>query len=1200
MTQIQNDPSMFPANVIKTNEQRLQAMLVVAHQQYNSGKYKDAIVTCQTVYNIDAYRTDNLLLLGACHFQMRNFSECIFYNQQCIRINPNFAEAYSNLGNSLRELGDLTAAVQFYLKAIKLKPRFCDAYNNLASTHMQLGQIKQAVETYQMALVLNPKLVDAHSNLGNLYKAQGRLQAAKKCYLEAIKIRPDFAIAWSNLAGVFKEEGQISTAISYYKEAIKLCPEFADAYSNLGNAYKEDNELELAKECYTMAIKLRPDFAIAHGNLASCYYDLGQISDAISTFKYSIQLEPNFPDAYNNLGNALRETNRLEEAVNCYRTALRLKPDHPHAYNNLGNAMKDKGLVKEAIHCYVTAVRLMPKFAAAHSNLGSILKEQGKHEQALAHYHEAIAIDPFFADAYSNLGNAYKDLGRLEDAKKCYTKAIEISPNFADAYSNLASAYKDGNEILEAIVNYRKALEIRPNFPDALANLVHSLVFICDWRSRKLDFQGLQSVLKEQLKSSEDNSSIDESSLSNPNEKPRLRSTSVYNRMIDDNSLPSIQPFHALVYDFSLDQMKQLATKYALRAKANVTLIDLPVFQYRKPLESLPYYHENSRTKNNAFTKELYSSSSSQREQQVSSQSTKTKNEQMAVVAAKQKPPRIKIGYVSSDIGNHPLSHLLQSVFGLHDRDIYDVYIYALTPDDRSEWRASIERDVEHFRDITQLTSGDAARLINADGIDILFNLNGYTKGSRNEIFALRPAPIQVSFMGFCGTMGADYIQYMVADKFVIPDKYREHYTENIINMPFSYFVNDHRQSCRHLSKTTSREGLPANIDYENNLINDKTTTKPLSDDEDDEESASDETDGIKTTTDDNERKENNAGENSATGAGEELNIGEKVPFTPETTGDPSIANGPHTAFGDEILKIKVSRKMYGIPEDKFVYCNFNQLYKIDPEIFDIWCSILKKVHNSVLWLNRFPPAGEENIREEARKRHISDDRIIFTDVVPKEEHILRGTLADLFLDTPNCNAHTTGCDILWSGTPMLTCPGEKMASRVGGSLLNACGLQDLICETLWEYEKLAVDLAIHPDKLLDYRLKLEELKDFHPLFDTPRWVKSFEGGLMKVYENYQKKLLLQDIDAPECLITKFDSMTPIKLSENTAALYKEVHRSVLVSKRENEKKEVQASEAALHSEVHPTVQAVMSRRADQKFVLGDNEIIADKKTLIR
>jgi tetratricopeptide (TPR) repeat protein len=273
-----------------THDARILFMINLAHQQYSEGKYLEAQATCEGVYQTDAYHTNNLLLLGAIHFQLRNFSECIFYNQQCIRIDPHFAEAFGNLGNALKELGDLHSAIQFYLKAIKLKPRFCDAYNNLASAYMQMGDTKQAVETYRMALVLNPSLVDAHSNLGNLYKAQGRQEDAKKCYTEAIRIKPDFCIAWSNLAGVFKDEGDLSTAIAYYNESIRLCPEFADAHSNLGNANKESGNLDDAMKCYKRAINLRPDFAIAHGNLASCYYDKGDMDTAVKMFKHAIQV----------------------------------------------------------------------------------------------------------------------------------------------------------------------------------------------------------------------------------------------------------------------------------------------------------------------------------------------------------------------------------------------------------------------------------------------------------------------------------------------------------------------------------------------------------------------------------------------------------------------------------------------------------------------------------------------------------------------------------------------------------------------------------------------------------------------------------------------------------------------------------------------------------------------------------------------
>mmetsp|Transcript_41710 Transcript_41710/g.96443 ORF Transcript_41710/g.96443 Transcript_41710/m.96443 type:complete len:999 (+) Transcript_41710:300-3296(+) len=975
MAQVSNMASGTGSGTIaQATSQDLVQMLTVAHMQYSSGRYTDALSICETIYSIDAYRTENLLLLGAIHFQLRNFSECIFYNQQCIRVDPNFAEAYSNLGNALKELGDLQGSVQFYHKSIKLKPRFCDAYNNLALAHMQLGQPQQAIETYQMALVLSPHLVDAHCNLGNLHKAQGNLELAKQSYLQAIQIRPDFAIAWSNLAGVFKDEGQLATAIAYYREAIRLCPQFADAYSNLGNALKEQGLIDQAMGCYNAALTIRPDFAIAHGNLASCYYDKNMLAEAIKTFKYAIQLEPNFPDAYNNLGNALRESSpsQLDEAIYCYRTALRLKPDHPHAYNNLGNAMKDKGRVKEAIHCYVTAARLMPRFAAAHSNLGSILKEQGKLQQAIAHYHEAVAIDPLFADAYSNMGNAYKDLGRLDDAIKCYTAAIRLQPQFADAYSNLASAYKDGGYVQEAITCYRKAIELKQqmegkDFPDAFANLVHSLLFICDWESRDENMEKLKELLEKQLQAPLPPALLTgvavgrgEAGGASAEEQGALANAVV---------LPSVQPFHALVYEkMGLNISLQIAQRYAARALANVALLDMPAFRYR----------------------------------------------------SKKPEERLHVGYVSSDLGNHPLCHLTQSLFGMHDRSRVQVTCYALTSSDMSVWRKKVEGEAECFRDISALTHDDAARLIHSDGVHVLVNLNGYTKGARNEIFALRPAPIQISYMGFCGTMGAEYIQYMIADPHVIPreDAHQRYYSEKIAYMPHSYFVNDHRQSSRYILDET-----------------------------------------------DSEQK---------------------------------------------------TRADYGVPEDKFVYCNFNQLYKIDPAIFDVWCSVLKRVENSILWLLRFPPAGEANIRAEARKRGVKEEQIFFSDVAPKEEHIRRGKLAEVFLDTPQCNAHTTGCDILWSGTPLITVTGGKMATRVATSLLHAAELGECVCSDLQSYEELAVDLAVNDERYMAMRSKLEINRETLPLFDTRRWVRNMEEGLHMMWNRYMQGLEPDHIDIPD------------------------------------------------------------------------------------
>jgi protein O-GlcNAc transferase len=943
-----NSSSIADLTQVQTQNARCSQLLAKAYTLYNMGSYKEALECCELAYDADAYRTDNLLLLGAVHFQLRNFSESIFYNQQCIRVDPNFAEGYSNLGNALKELGDVEASLQFYLKAIKLKPRYSDAYNNLASAYVQLGRSQEAIETYQMALVISPGLIDAHSNLGNLYKAAGELEAAKKCYLEAIRIKPDFAIAWNNLAGVFKDEGQITTALSYYKEAIRLCPEFADAHSNLGNALRDQGQLLDALASYQTAVKLRPDFAIAHGNLATCHYDLGDVTTAIKSYKYAIQLEPNYPDAHNNLGNALRESGKIDDAIMCYRATLRLKPDHPFAYNNMGNAMKDKGHFKEAIHCYVTAIRLSPQFSAAHSNLGSIFKDQGKFDQAIAHYQEAIKLDPLFADAYSNLGNVYKDIGQLEEAIKCYSTAIKIKPKYAEAYSNIAAAYKDTNRIADAITCYKHALSIKSNFPDAFANLVHCLVFICDWSSRDEDFTRLSQLLAYQLQQYQPPAS----SKSLANATGNGSSSSKLDPQVGPLPVvPSIQPFHALAYPLSLAEMLQIAQRYAIRCKIGVSLIDTR-FTFRPKVKS----------------------------------------------------SRLKIAYVSSDFGNHPMSHLTQSIYGLHDRNKFEVTCYALSPTDMSSWRSKIESEVDHFKDISPLSIGDAAQQIFNDGIHVLINLNGYTKGARNEIFCLHPAPLQMSYMGYAGTMGADFIDYMIADNVTIPAETKPYYSEKIISMPHTYFVNDHKQSSR---EVVDQVDMP-------------------------------------------------------------------------------------------------SRSQYGISEDSFVFCNFNQLYKIDPAIFTTWMNILKRVDNSVLWLLKFPPVGQENLLKEARARGVREDQIVFTDVCPRDEHIKRGILADLFLDTPLCNAHTTACDILWSGTPMITLVQDKMASRVAASILKAAGLPQLVTTSFADYEELAVGLALDPEQLFGYRRHLETTRDNSAAFDTKRWVKNAELGISEAWRRYE------------------------------------------------------------------------------------------------
>eukprot|EP00168_Porphyra_purpurea_P010670 TRINITY_DN2658_c0_g1_i3.p1 TRINITY_DN2658_c0_g1~~TRINITY_DN2658_c0_g1_i3.p1 ORF type:complete len:500 (-),score=113.61 TRINITY_DN2658_c0_g1_i3:113-1555(-) len=340
------------------------------------------------------------------------------------------------------------------------------------------------------------------------------------------------------------------------------------------------------------------------------------------------------------------------------------------------------------------------------------------------------------------------------------------------------------------------------------------------------------------------------------------------------------------------------------------------------------------------------------------------------------RPHRLRVGYVSSDFMNHPYAHLTRSIYGLHGTGCaVECFCYALTPGDGSQWRATIEAQAEHFRDISGMDTATAAATIAADGIHVLVNANGYTKGARSELFALRPAPVQVSFMGFAGTLAARSIDYALTDSVVTPPSMRAYtYAEALLLHPHSYFVCDHAQS-----------------------------------------------------------------------AAMSAEAGRVPPGAAAATPPP------------------VSRARYGLPQNTFLFCNFNQLYKIDAATFGSWARILRACPRAKLWLLRFPADAETRIRAAAAAHEVPADAIIFTDVCDKAEHIARCALGDLFLDTPVCNAHTTATDALWSGVPLLTLPGVSQASRVAASILTAAGVPELVAHSAAHYERMAVEFAQVP-----------------------------------------------------------------------------------------------------------------------------------------
>lgn len=358
---------------------------------------------------------------------------------------------------------------------------------------------------------------------------------------------------------------------------------------------------------------------------------------------------------------------------------------------------------------------------------------------------------------------------------------------------------------------------------------------------------------------------------------------------------------------------------------------------------------------------------------------------------------KIRLGYLSCDFHEHATSLLLVELFETHNRVRFELFAYSYGPDDGKGMRDRLKNSFDHFFDVSALTTAEAAQTIHRDGIDILIDLKGYTRGTRTEILTYRPAPLQVNYLGYPGTLGADFCDYIITDTFLTPISNAADFSEAFAYLPDTY--------------------------------------QP---------------------------------------------------------------HGRQVAIGT-----RPTRDAAGLTTPGFVFCCFNQAYKITPEIFDVWCRLLEHVPDSLLWLLK-DTLAEGNLRNQAFQRGISPDRLIFAGHLPQLEHLGRLGIADLVLDTLPYNAHTTASDALWVGVPIITCAGETFPSRVAGSLLHAVGLPELIVENLESYYELALDLATSPERLARVKNKLAANRLNTPLFDIVRYTQHLEA----LYETMWKRYL--------------------------------------------------------------------------------------------
>src|SRR5262245_2740966 len=643
--------------------------------------------------------------------------------------------------------------------------------------------------------------------------------------------------------------------------------------------------------------------------------------------------------AHNLLAVSLMHQSRHDEALAALALALERDPGSAGTLLNLGSALMHLGRHAEAIPHLQRAVELDPRLSQAHANLASAFLELGREEEALESFRKVIERDPGNVDALAHIGIIHRAHGRLDEAIATLRAVVVVDAAHQPALSHLGAACQERGLLDEALAHFERAVALDRTSGEAQHNL-------------GIVLQGLGR---------------------------QGEAIAAFERALE------LAPGHKYTQGALLWSELQTCRWTALEPR--VAAVRAAVRAGAAAIEPFPFVAISGDAEEQRRCAARF------HEDRVKARSPLWRGERYAHA-------KIRVAYVSADFREHAVAYCIGELIELHDRSQFEVLGVSLGPDDGSETRARLARSFDRFVDARALGDLDAARLLREAEADVVVDLMGYTRGSRPGILAHRPAPAQAGYLGYPGTVGAGFLDYILADRFVLPPAHEAFFTEKTVRLPGSYQANDRKRDV--------------------------------------------------------------------------------APRVPE-------------------------RSALGLPESGFVFCCFNNNYKIAPAVFDAWMRLLAGAPGSVLWLLEDNAAAGENLRREARARGVDPGRLVFAQRMAAAEYRARCRLADLCLDTLPYNGHGTAGDMLWAGVPVLTCAGTTFAGRVAGSLLHAAGLPELVTASLDEYESLALRLARGDPLLPALRARLAAGRASAPLFDTDRFRRQLESAYRTMREIAQR-----------------------------------------------------------------------------------------------
>ena len=569
------------------------------------------------------------------------------------------------------------------------------------------------------------------STLLELYK-KGSYDLAEILAKRITHQSPNQLLVWKVLSAIHQHAGKLQESLAAIQKALKIKPNDVESHYILSKTLQLLGKLEDAEANYKKTITLKPDHAEAYYNLGNTLQLLGKLEDAEANYKKTITLMPDHAEAYYNLGNTLQLLGKLEDAEIVYKKAIALRPDYAEAYSNLGVALQLLGKIQDAKISYIKAIALKPDYAEVYSNLGGIMQLLDKLDDAEIAYKKAIALKPDYAEAHNNLGGILLSLGKLEDAEIVYKKAIALKPDYAEAYSNLGIALQLLGKLEDAKINYIKAIALKRDYAEAYNNLGNTLL-------KLNELEDAEIVYKKTIALKPDNAEA-------------------------YNNLGGILLSLGKIEDAEIVYKKAIALKP----------------DYAEVSSNLLFCYSNM---NSIDPEELYARHCFFGQQLEGPLRNSWKRHDNLKV-----PERcLQIGFISGDFHGHPIANYIAPILehlALYPKLSLHAYCNSAISDDTTD---RLKTYFAYWHQTNNLSDDVLAEKILLDGIDILFDLSGHTGKNRLQTFARKPAPIQISWLGYPGTTGLMAMDYYITDRFLVPTRQAElFFTEKIVRLPAS------------------------------------------------------------------------------------------------------------------------------------------------------------------------------------------------------------------------------------------------------------------------------------------------------------------------------------------------------------------------------------------------------------------------------